>query len=274
MHLAPLRGAELGCTAIQIFLKNALQWKAKPYSEEEVIQFKNNWWQSNIRVIVGHDTYLINLGSPESSLLKKSRQAFLDELKRCHLLGISHLITHPGAHGGIGEQEGIRIIANSLNHIFSETNELPTQVLLETTAGQGTTVGHTFEQLAQIIDLVEAKTRVGICFDTCHVFAAGYDIRSEKGYLKTIDLFDRILGLDNLKAFHLNDSKRELNSRVDRHEQIGQGQIGKLAFKLIMTDRRFENIPKIIETPKENGLGGDWDRKNLALLRSFLQNSG
>ncbi|MBI4594804.1 MAG: deoxyribonuclease IV [Candidatus Tectomicrobia bacterium] len=270
IYLAPRRGAELACTAIQIFLKNAMQWQAKPYNLEEITQFKDNLSKSNIKIIVAHDTYLINLGSNNSSLLSKSRQAFLDELKRCYLLDIPYLIAHPGAHGGAGEEKGLETIAESLNYVFAEMNNCPTMVLLETTAGQGTTLGHSFDHLGRIIELTESKARVGVCFDTCHVYAAGYDISSEKGYHETIRLFNQAIGLKNLKAFHLNDSKRELNSHVDRHEHIGMGKIGLLPFKLIMSDPNYSQIPKIIETPKGDNLGGDLDRKNLNLLRSFV----
>ncbi len=271
VSLAPMRGEELACTAIQIFLKNAMQWNAKPYSPEEITQFKINRSKSNIDIFVAHGTYLVNLGANNSSLLNKSRQACLDELRRSYLLDVPYLIIHPGSHSGEGVKKGIETIAASLNFLFSETSNWPTMILLETTAGQGNTLGHSFAQLAEIIELTSCKARMGICLDTCHVYAAGYDISSEKGYHETMQLFDRILGLENLKAFHLNDSKRELNSHVDRHEHIGLGKIGLLPFKHIMTDPDFRQIPKIIETPKENGAGMDWDRKNLNVLRSFAK---
>ncbi len=244
------RAVKIGCKTMQIFTKNNNQWKAFPLTEEAVRNYKIKLRLSKINPVIAHDSYLINLCAKEKAILSRSREAFLDELKRCELLGIPYLNFHPGAHRGQGEKDGIKIVAESLNFIHEKTPNFKVKSMIETTAGQGTNIGYRFEQIREIIDLVEDKKRLTVCIDTCHIFAAGYDLRTEKMYNKTLDEFNKIVGFKFLKAFHLNDSKKELGSRVDRHEHIGKGFIGKRGFKFLMNDKRFEDIPKILETPK------------------------
>lgn len=263
------RASELKFTAIQIFSKNNNRWKAKPLEDKKIESFKKKWKESNIDYIVVHDSYLINLCAKGKPLLKKSRNAFIDELNRCEQLGIEYLNFHPGAHTGQGEENGLKIIAESINIAHSETKNYKVKSMLETTAGQGTTLGYTFEQLRKIIDMVDEKDRMCVCIDTAHIFAAGYDIKSEKGYKKTMKDFDDIIGLDLLKCFHMNDSKKELGSKVDRHEHIGKGFIGKEGFTNIMNDKRIVKVPKILETPK--GKDMNEDKENLKTLRSLIK---
>ena len=263
---APKRGREIGCDSIQIFTKNQRQWKARPLSEDEIKSFKESLNVYSIRVVVAHDSYLINLGSPDETQYKKSFDAFLDEAARAEALGIPYLVFHPGAHRDYGEEYALKKIAESLNEVTARTENYKLVFLVETTAGQGTNVGYRFEHIAEIIDLVDEKKRVGACFDTAHVFAAGYDIRMREAYEETFGQFDEIVGLEKLKVLHLNDSKKELGSRVDRHEHIGKGLIGIDAFRFIVNDRRFENLPMILETP-----GGEREYKeNLRVLRSLI----
>ncbi len=268
IHTAFDRGLAVGCTTMQVFTKSNTQWIAKPLTEEDIRNYKIHEQKSRIHPIVAHDCYLINLCAGDPTILRKSREAFRDELERCKLLGIPYLVFHPGAHMGRGETEGIKLIAGSLNLIHEQTRGCTVKSVIETTAGQGTTVGYRFEHLREIIDQVEEKDRMGVCADTCHLFAAGYDIGTEEGYEKTIQEFEDVIGLERLVAFHVNDSKRELGSRVDRHEHIGQGTIGDVGFRLLMKDPRFQAIPKILETPK--GPEMKEDVMNLARLRSYL----
>ncbi len=263
------RAEKLGFNAIQIFTKNNNRWFAKPLEEDEIVRFKNKWAASNIKFIVTHDSYLINLCAKDKTILEKSRKAFIDELERCELLGIPYLNFHPGAHGGQGEQEGLKIIADSINIAHSKTKGFKVSSMLELTAGQGTALGYNFEQIAEIIEMVEEKERMSVCIDTAHIFAAGYDIRSPKSYKKTMKEFDSIIGLDKLRCFHMNDSKKELGSRVDRHEHIGKGFIGLEGFKNIMNDRKISKIPKILETPK--GKEQLEDIENLKILKSLTK---
>lgn len=263
------RAIKLNCTTLQIFTKNSNQWYAKPLSSETIQNYKRLLKITKINPVIAHDSYLINLCAKDKLVLKKSRDAFIDELRRCELLGIKYLNFHPGAHMGQGEEDGIKIIAESINLAHEKTKGFNVKSMIETTAGQGTNIGYRFEQLKKIIDLIEEKNRVAVCIDTCHIFAAGYDIRTESTYEKTMKEFDQIIGFKYLKAFHLNDSKRGLGERVDRHEHIGKGVIGIEAFRFIMNDKRFCNIPKIIETPK--GDSDEYDKRNLGLLRSLVK---
>lgn len=263
------RASELGFTAIQIFSKNNNRWNTKPLEEDEINSFKEKRQESKIEYIAVHDSYLINLCAKDKQLLKKSRDAFIDELKRCKQLGIEYLNFHPGAHTGQGEDDGLKIIAESLNIAHSETKNYEVRSMLETTAGQGTNLGYTFEQLRKIIEMVVEKDRMCVCIDTAHIFAAGYDIKSGKGYKKTMQDFDNIIGLDLLKCFHMNDSKKELGSRVDRHEHIGKGFIGKEGFANIMNDKNIKNVPKILETPK--GKEMKEDTENLRVLKELIK---
>lgn len=263
------RAMSVKCTALQLFVKNSNQWHAKPPPLEDVSTYKKLLAESRIGPVVVHDSYLINLCAVDKAILQKSRLALKDELERSEQIGAQFLNFHPGSHMGAGEKDGIKRIAESLNIVHEQTSGHHVKSVLETTAGQGTSIGYRFEQLREIIDLVDDRDRMAVCVDTCHVFAAGYDLSTEDGYASTFDEFDRILGIDQLAAFHVNDSKREFNSRVDRHEHIGKGEIGKLGFRLLMNDPRFQKIPKILETPKGPELKEDV--VNLKLLRSMVQ---
>lgn len=263
------RGLSVECTAMQIFTKNNNQWNGKPLTAGEIERFKTAWEQSPIQTVFAHDCYLINLASPDALNYRKSIKAFADEMLRAERLSLSYLVTHPGAHLGTGESKGLKRVAESLNRLHDKTPGFRLQVLLEITAGQGSSLGYRFEHLAEIISQLEQPDRVGICFDTCHAFAAGYDISSPVGYKRTMKDFDRIIGLAKLKVFHLNDSKKPLGSRVDRHEHIGKGHLGLTPFSLILNDRRFRKIPKVLETPKGPDLAED--RENLTILRSLLK---
>lgn len=247
---APLRADEIGARAFALFTKNQRQWEGPPLSEENIEGFKKNCKELGYSMdqVMPHDSYLINLGHPEKEKLQKSRDAFLDEVQRCEQLGIKLLNFHPGSHlNKHSPDECLKTIAESINWALDETEGVT--AVIENTAGQGTNMGFKFEQLAEIIDQVEDKSRVGVCIDTCHVFAAGYDISTGDGFRKTFQEFEQTVGFNFLKGMHLNDSKRELGSRVDRHESIGDGEIGLEGFRQIMQDKRFDNIPMILETP-------------------------
>ena len=269
VYTAIERAKKMKFTAIQIFTKNNNRWNAKPLGTKEIEKFNELLKNSDIKFVLTHSSYLINLCSNNKVVLNKSRNAFVDELKRCELLGIPHLNFHPGSHGGQGEKDGIKIIAESLNICHEKTKNCKVTSMLEATAGQGTTLGYQFEQLQEIIYLVEDKKRMTVCIDTAHIFAAGYNIRDSKEYKKVIKGFDNIIGLNRLKCFHMNDSKKELGSRVDRHEHIGKGFIGKEGFANIMNDKKLERIPKILETPK--GKEMKEDVKNLKTLLSLIK---
>ena len=266
-ELAIERAEALAMVACQIFTKNANQWHAKAIDPAAAERFRERWAASPVREFIAHDSYLINLASPDDALREKSRLAFRDELDRCQLLGVPALVTHPGGHMGDGIEAGVARVAEALNRIFAERPDGTTTVLLETTAGQGTALGRTFEELAAIIALVEDKARVAVCFDTCHAFAAGYELRDRASYEATMAAFDATIGLDKLRAFHLNDSKKGLGSRVDRHAGIGDGELGAEAFGFVLADPRFAGLPGILETPK--GDDGEEDRRNLATLRTL-----
>ena len=263
------KAENLGFTAIQIFTKNNNQYFARDLTEKEINDFRNKLSKSNIQFVVSHDSYLINLCAKDQTGLEKSRTSFIKELERCEQLGIPQLNFHPGAHVGQGEDYGIKLIAESLNFVHKKTKGFKTKSMIEATAGQGTTLGYTFEQLKQIIDLVEEPDRMTVCIDTCHIFAAGYNIRDPKEYKKIINDFDSIIGLDRLQCIHMNDSKKDLGSRVDRHEHIGKGFIGLEGFANIMNDKKIEHIPKILETPK--GKDQKEDLKNIKVLLKLIK---
>lgn len=269
LHKAFPTAQEIGCTAMQIFTKNSNQWNAKPLQATEIDLFKSAWKASGIACVVAHDSYLINLGTPDEALLEKSRHAMLIEVQRCEQLGIPFLVMHPGSHVGSGEDAGLRRVAESFDEIHRQAEGVRTQILVETTAGQGTNLGSRFEQIARIFDQVRAPERLGVCFDTCHAFAAGYEMRTEAGYRETMAEFDRLIGLDRLKTIHLNDSLKPLGSRVDRHDAIGNGQIGIDGFRWIMNDPRLADVPKILETPKGDDPVAS-DKENLARLYALL----
>lgn len=250
----PGRANKIGAKAFALFTKNQRQWEGPPLSEENIEGFKNNCrkFGYSMDYVMPHDSYLINLGHPEKAQLEKSRLAFLDEMQRCEQLGIRLLNFHPASHlDKISLDECLKRNAESLNWALDRTHGVT--AVIENTAGQGTNTGFEFEHLAAIIDGVEDKSRVGVCIDTCHAYAAGYDLVSESGYTKMMKEFEEVVGLEYLKGAHLNDSKKELGSRVDRHDSLGEGEIGLDGFRNIMQDDRFDDIPMILETPnKEN----------------------
>jgi len=263
------KAEKLNFTAIQIFTKNNNRWSVKPLKEKDILNFKSKLKESNIKFVVAHDSYLINLCSSNNETLQKSRNAFYDELVRCEKLGIPFLNFHPGSHTGRGEKEGLKVIAESLNIVHEKTKNFKVSSMLEITAGQGTTLGYNFEQLAKIIELVENKNRMSVCIDTAHLFAAGYDFRTRETYYKTMLDFDNIIGIDRLNCFHMNDSKKELGSKVDRHEHIGNGFIGLEGFFNIMNDPKLFSVPKILETPK--GKEQLEDLENIEILKSLCK---
>lgn len=257
------RGEQIGCTAIQIFTRNASRWQAKPLTAEAIARFREALQQSPIRYLAAHDSYLINLASPDDGLRARSVAAFVDEMERCHLLGIGDLVMHPGAHMGQGRAGGLKTLAASFRTIFRQA-PADVRVLLENTAGQGTCLGAEFEELAEVMSLVP-EGNFAVCFDTCHAFAAGYDLAGEDAYRRVMERFDELIGTGLIALFHLNDSKKGLGSRVDRHEHVGRGLIGPTGFRLLMEDERFREVAKIIETP--GGENHCHDLENLSLLR-------
>jgi len=267
LPLALERGGSIGCNAVQLFVKNRNQWRARPLRRGEAAAFRKAAGAFKREFILAHSIYLINLASPEPDIAMKSRRGFLEEMRRAERLGIPYLVLHPGSHKGTGEAEGIATIVRNLDYVFEKTDGDRLIVLLETTAGQGNSIGHDFEQLAAIIEGVKNRNRLGVCFDTCHSFAAGYDIRTKRAYKKTFDHFDEVIGLERLRAFHLNDSLKGLGSRVDRHTHIGKGELGLEAFFHLVNDERFFDRPMILETPK--GPDMKEDIRNLRILRGL-----
>jgi deoxyribonuclease-4 len=267
LHRALQRGREVGCSVVQIFLKNQLQWTAKPYTADAIREFKAAWRDSGIRLVFAHATYLINLAAPEAAEWKRAVTAFHDELERAETLGLPFVIIHPGSHKGAGLESGIRRIAKALDELMARTRGYEVMVLLENTAGGGATIGRSFEELADILRTMRSADRIGVCLDTCHLFAAGYDIRRREGYAATMARCRHLVGLDRVRAFHLNDAKQPLGSGLDRHEKIGRGHLGRDAFRWLLEDRRFARVPMAIETPKEPEPRAD--REALALLRSL-----
>ncbi len=263
VHTAVDRATSIGCTALQVFTKNNNQWSGKPFTDSDIDLYTTKIAAAGIGPVVSHDSYLINLCGTNPDILKKSRAAFIDELERCEQLGIPLLNFHPGSHLGAGDDEGIKRICESLDLAHEKTKNYRVKSVLEATAGQGTNVGYKFEHLRAIIDGVEHPERMAVCIDTCHIFAAGYDISTEKGYEETFRQFDTIVGLERIVAFHVNDSKKGLGSRVDRHEHIGKGAIGLTGFRMLMNDKRFVQIPKILETPKSDDLHEDVENMNV-----------
>lgn len=250
---APLNAREIGAKAFAMFTKNQRQWYSKPLTKDNITLFRENIRKEDYKPehIMPHDGYLINLGHPEPEKLERSRTAFLDEMQRCEQLGLPYLNFHPGSHlGQFSEEACLKTIADSVNIILSKTQNV--SAVIEITAGQGNNVGYTFEHLAFIIKHVKDKSRVGVCYDTCHAFTAGYDIRTKDTFEKTFADFEMIIGFHYLKGMHLNDSKKDLNTRVDRHESIGKGFIGLDAFRFLINDKRFDNIPLILETPNSD----------------------
>lgn len=271
LHLAFDRISSVGGEALQIFTRNQRQWQVPELPPEQIALFGQAWHQwGRTRFVAAHTSYLINSASPEHGAAGRAAAMLAVEISRAGQLGIHFLVHHPGSHMGAGIEAGIGMVAATLDQAFAKAAAYPeVTVLLETTAGQGTSLGATFEELAGIIEKCRHPERLGICFDTCHAFAAGHDLRTETAYEKTINNFDRIIGLERLRCFHLNDSKKELGGRVDRHEHIGAGNIGLPGFKLLLNDQRFRDHPMILETPKEKDLLQDIE--NLAILRRLLK---
>ncbi len=262
---APLNAHEIGAKAFALFTKNQRQWKSAPLTKDSIRNFRENCDKHGYKPfqILPHDSYLINLGHPEADGLAKSREAFIDEMSRCELLGLDRLNFHPGGSlGKISDEECLERIAESVNIALAKTRGVI--AVLENTAGQGSNLGYKFEHLRYIIDRVEDKSRVGVCIDTCHSFAAGYDLSTPAGFTHTFCEFDRIIGFRYLKGMHLNDAKKGLNSRVDRHDSLGKGTLGMEVFKLLMHDPRFDDMPLILETPDES----IW-KEEIKLLYSF-----
>ena len=268
VHMAIERGCSIQCTAIQMFVKNNMQWFARPLAREEIFSFLEHQQRGELLSIFAHANYLINLAATNPQFLENSIRALSEELTRADQLELPFLVLHPGAHLGAGEEAGLKKIVDSINRVFRKIPKVKTKIALETTAGQGSCLGHRFEQIAYIIENVRQPERLCVCLDTAHVFAAGYDIGSEAGVKKTFREFDRVIGLDRLTAIHLNDSKTARGSRVDRHQHIGKGEIGLDAFRFIMRDRRLRKIPKVLETPKGKELREDV--ANLKRLRSLV----
>lgn len=268
LHQAFVRAQEVGCDAVQLFVKSNRQWKARPLTDEDVQRFRECQADTDIEPAVAHASYLLNLASPNEELWTRSRDTLLLELERCERLGIPGLVLHPGSHTGSGEEAGLARVALALGEVHARSPGFKSRILLETMAGQGTNLGYRFEHLAWLLANTPQGERLGTCFDTCHVFAAGYELRTPEGYAETLQQFDEIVGLDTLGVLHLNDSKADLGSRKDRHAHIGEGCLGLEAFRRVVNDARFQHLAGLLETPKEKDLQAD--RENLERLRSLI----
>ncbi|WP_285906115.1 deoxyribonuclease IV [Pseudodesulfovibrio pelocollis] len=272
LHMAFAHIAAVGGTALQLFTRNQRQWRIPELSALDAALFAEAWAQWGDHPVAAHDSYLINLASPDPDLHERSLAAFAEELRRVETLKIPYLVTHPGSHLGQGVEAGTSRYAEALDRAIERSGTSRAMVLLETTAGQGTNLGARFEELARIMELSRHPDRLGVCYDTCHTFAAGYDIRTPEAYAETFEDFDRVIGLDRLRFFHLNDTLTGLGARKDRHEHIGQGAIGLEGFRLLMRDARFAAVPKVLETPKDTDLADDV--RNLAILRGLAGDAG
>jgi deoxyribonuclease-4 len=262
------RGEQIGCDAMQIFTKNSNRWRAAPLKDESVERYHIRQIETGIEPVVAHASYLLNLGTPDDKLWHKSIEALLIEMERCETLAIPYLVIHPGAHMGSGEGAGIARIAQALSIAHNRVPGAQVKITLETTAGQGTTLGYRFEHLAAMIEGTEVRDRLAVCYDTCHTLAAGYDFRTPGGYDEVFQQFDEIIGLDRLTVFHFNDSRQDLGSRRDRHAHIGEGSVGLEGFRYILNDPRFEETPMLLETPKSKDMHEDVE--NLARLRTMI----
>jgi deoxyribonuclease-4 len=271
MHNAILSAEKLGMETVQVFTKNQQQWAAKPLADDAVAAWKAELKRVKLGRTVAHDSYLINLGSPDDALWEKSTAAFVHEIERCEQLGIHYLVTHPGAHNGSGEDAGLKRVAAALDQVFAHLPDGKTVVCLEATAGQGTSLGYKLEHLAELIERSKHPKRLAVCLDTAHLFAAGYDFRGRK-YAAFRKVLDRTVGVKKVKVLHLNDSKKDLGSRVDRHEHIGRGTIGLDGFKPIVRDEAWLGVPKILETEKgASPEGEEWDLVNIRALKSLMK---
>jgi deoxyribonuclease-4 len=264
---APGNGVAIGATAIQVFTRNHRQWACRPLAPDEPAEFRRALEQSGIGAVMAHASYLINLASVSPDFLARSRHNLAEEVQRCHALGIPFVVVHPGAHMEAGERAGLKAVARSLDEVHQRTRGARVRVLLEVTAGQGSCLGYRFEHMAEILGQVRAPERLGVCLDTCHLLAAGYDLQSPKGYEATLADFDRIVGASRLMAVHLNDSRSRRGSRVDRHARAGEGHLGVPAFRRIVNDPRLRGVPMVVETP---GPLPEW-KKELALLRGLVR---
>jgi deoxyribonuclease-4 len=269
-HKAVEAAASFGMDCVQLFTKNNNQWRAKPLTPQDVELFREALKTSGVKLPCAHDSYLINLASPDEALWTKSLEAFVVELQRAEALGLIGVVMHPGSFVASSEEAGLARVVAALDVIHGQTRGLATQTLLETTAGQGTNLGHRFEHLGWILEHVAAPERVGVCVDTCHIFAAGYPISTAADYKATMAEFDRVVGIERIRAFHLNDSVKELGSRVDRHARIGAGKLGLDPFRHLLNDRRFAEIPMYMETPKGEAEGEQLDAINLRTLRGLI----
>ena len=269
---AVTEAVRLGCETVQLFTKNSNQWAGRAFTADEPALFRKALRKARLRFATAHDSYLINLATSDSVLWRKSLEAFADEVTRAELLGLTYLVTHPGAHVGAGEECGVGNVVRALDEIHARFPDARVKVLLEITAGQGSCLGHRFEHLAEILKQVRESRRLGVCFDTCHAFAAGYPLSTKADYEATFREFDRVIGLKRLKLFHLNDSKKPLGSRVDRHEAIGRGCLGLEVFRWLVNDPRFQKTPMILETPKHDAKGKEMDPVNLKTLRELCGN--
>jgi deoxyribonuclease-4 len=267
LHLGPANGQEIGATAIQIFTRNQRQWACRPLGAEEAAAFKAALAGSGVGAVMAHASYLINLASLSPEFLARSRASLADEILRCDALGVPAVVVHPGAHMGAGEEAGLRAVARSLDEVHQRTRGARVRTLLEVTAGQGSCLGHRFEHLAALLSLVKAPERVGVCLDTCHLLAAGYDIARPGGYEETMAAFERVVGLPQLQALHLNDSRTPLGSRVDRHARTGEGHLGLPFFRRLLNDPRLRAVPMVVETP---GPLPEW-KNELARLRGLVE---
>jgi deoxyribonuclease-4 len=267
------RGRSISCETIQLFTKNSNQWQGKPLGRDEIRRFREGAARYGVGPNISHTSYLINIASPDKALREKSIQALGDELDRAEALDLACTVLHPGSHVGSGEEAGILRVARSIRKVLGERKRAGYRVrlCLEITAGQGTNLGCRFEQIAQMLELADLPERTGVCFDTCHVLAAGYDLRTAQAYQKTMKEFDEVIGLDRLFCFHLNDSLKPFGSRRDRHEQIGKGHVGLEGFRALVNDRRFHDRPMLLETPKGEDLAEDV--VNLKVLRGLLRKS-
>jgi len=270
-HNAVIAARSHRCEALQLFTKNSNQWAAKALTDEEVRLFRRELRGSGIRVTMAHDSYLINLASPVAALYRRSVEAFVVEVQRAERLGLRYLVMHPGSPGDEDVEAGLKRVARALDEVHDRCPDHRAKVLLETTAGQGYTLGHRFEHLARILELVREPERLGVCMNTCHVFAAGYALAPEKEYRATMRAFDKVVGLSRLRVFHVNDSVKPLGSRVDRHAHVGRGELGLEPFRLLVNDPRFRRRAMILETPKEDAVEGDMDVVNLAVLRGLVK---
>ena len=266
LHTAPARAVEMGATAMQVFTRNQMMWKARPMDEEEARAFRRAYRASGVGAALAHASYLVNLAATNAQFLAQSRETLAAEVVRCHALGIPHVVVHPGAHMGAGDVAGHRAVSDSLNDVLARTRGHRVKVLLEVTAGQGSCLGHRFEHLAAMLEGVVERARVGVCLDTCHLWAAGYDLGTPSGYERTIEELDRVIGLRRVHAIHLNDSRRERGCRVDRHARAGEGVLGLAALARFVNDARLAHLPMVVETP---GPIEEW-KAEIATVRGLI----